>query len=182
MQFLAIIAIHRLLIYTKMKLSVLLSAVALKIVTSWAPLSFRGFLRPGDRVLGRKTELATAARDVPSAGEELTYQPTATHTSDELELKKDALQQLDLLLTPTDANDPEYDFSRDQQRGKLLSSFTYESLKRTLRQRGLHSAGAKETMLIRLLMHIIDPDMRFIDGYVYLPFIDFVLLLFHHIC
>lgn len=82
----------------------------------------------------------------------------------QLEMKKGALERLDLMLTPTDINDPEYDFIKDQKRTELISSFEYDTLKSILRERGVHSSGNKETLLIRLLLNVIDPDMKYIDG------------------
>jgi hypothetical protein len=77
--------------------------------------------------------------------------------------RKMALEFLDCLTSPKDSNDPEYDYEKDARRSQLLSSTDYSELKVELRARGLDTSGDKMEMMLRLLVHIIDPTMNIED-------------------
>lgn len=58
-------------------------------------------------------------------------------------------------------DDPQYDVDKDIRRDELLLSNDYNELKGELRARGLRSSGDKLEMITRLLLHIVDPSIKF---------------------
>lgn len=74
-----------------------------------------------------------------------------------------AIELLDCLTSPVDENDPEYDLAKDLQRNELLRQNSYSQLKVELKSRGLRSSGDILEMMIRILLHTIDPSISF-DG------------------
>ena len=75
--------------------------------------------------------------------------------------KKLALDLLDCLTSPTESSDPEYNVEKDVRRDNLLLSNDYHNLKLELKERGLSTGGDKIAMIIRLLLHIIDPALDY---------------------
>lgn len=79
----------------------------------------------------------------------------------EMRYKTDALAILDFLTSAKNEDDPAYDVEKDVQRDELLINTDYTDLKVELRARGLRTSGDKLEMMIRLLLHIIDPSINF---------------------
>jgi hypothetical protein len=77
----------------------------------------------------------------------------------DLEYKTDALDILDALTCTKDDTDPQYDVEKDVMRDELLVNTDYSALKVELRTRGLKTGGDKLEMMIRLMLHIIDPSV-----------------------
>lgn len=75
--------------------------------------------------------------------------------------RKLALELLDCLTSPYDSEDPLYDVEKDIRRDQLLQTNDYHDLKLELRERGLRTNGDKAEMMIRLLLHIVDPNLSF---------------------
>lgn len=75
--------------------------------------------------------------------------------------KKQALELLDCLTSPTNTEDPQYDVEKDIRRDNLLLSNDYHDLKLELKERGLRTGGDKLEMITRLLLHIIDPNLDY---------------------
>jgi hypothetical protein len=78
------------------------------------------------------------------------------HTRDE---KKHALELLDCITSPFDPDDPKYDVEKDVRRDELLRTNDYQELKLELKERGLRTSGDKLEMIIRLLLHVVDPSI-----------------------
>ena len=78
-----------------------------------------------------------------------------------VDVKREALILLDCLTSSKDPDDPEYDVEKDMRRDELLLANDYNDLKNDLRFRGLRTAGDKLEMITRLLLHIIDPSIKF---------------------
>ena len=81
--------------------------------------------------------------------------------SDGTELQRGALSILDCLTSPRDETDPQYDVEKDVRRDEILANNDYNTLKVELRTRGLRTSGDKLEMITRLLLHIIDPSIKF---------------------
>lgn len=77
--------------------------------------------------------------------------------------KKLALDLLDCLTSPKDPDESGYDVEKDIRRDNLLQSNTFESLKVELKRRGLNTAGDKIEMIVRMLLHTIDPSIDFTE-------------------
>lgn len=82
----------------------------------------------------------------------------------EYEKKMAALDLLDVLTCTDDEDDPEYDVSKDIRRDKLILNNDYHDLKIQLRKKGLRTGGDKEEMIARLLLHIIDPSIDYMEA------------------
>ena len=78
-----------------------------------------------------------------------------------IDVKREALLLLDCLTSSKDPDDPEYDVEKDMRRDELLLANDYNDLKNDLRFRGLRTSGDKLEMITRLLLHIIDPSIKF---------------------
>lgn len=78
-----------------------------------------------------------------------------------VDVKREALLLLDCLTSSKDPDDPEYDVEKDMRRDELLLANDYNDLKNDLRFRGLRTSGDKLEMITRLLLHIIDPSIKF---------------------
>eukprot|EP00600_Ochromonadales_sp_CCMP1393_P005537 CAMPEP_0174965056 /NCGR_PEP_ID=MMETSP0004_2-20121128/6229_1 /TAXON_ID=420556 /ORGANISM="Ochromonas sp., Strain CCMP1393" /LENGTH=203 /DNA_ID=CAMNT_0016213861 /DNA_START=99 /DNA_END=706 /DNA_ORIENTATION=+ len=77
-------------------------------------------------------------------------------------VKRQALTLLDCLTSPRDPDDIEYDVEKDIiRRDNLLLENDYYELKLELRTRGLRTSGDKLEMITRLLLHIVDPTIKF---------------------
>eukprot|EP01035_Chromulina_nebulosa_P020091 gene20091-26087_t len=76
-------------------------------------------------------------------------------------IKAEAMDLLDCLTSPVDMDDPNYDVNRDIRRDEMLKLNDFESLKVELKRRGLKTSGDKLEMMIRLLLHIIDPSISY---------------------
>ena len=74
-----------------------------------------------------------------------------------------ALELLDCLTSPLDEDDPEYDVFKDMRRQNLLQTNDYYKLKLELKGRGLRTNGDILEMMIRLLLHTVDPSLSY-DG------------------
>lgn len=72
-----------------------------------------------------------------------------------------AMQLLDVMTCSVDEDSPEYDVEKDVRRDEMLFQNDYESLKVKLRQQGLRTNGDKPEMIIRLLLNIIDPSVKY---------------------
>ena len=79
----------------------------------------------------------------------------------EKEYKREALEILDCLTCPKDESDPAYDVEKDYRRDELLINTDYTELKMELKRRGLRTSGDKLEMMIRVMLHVIDPSVRF---------------------
>ena len=79
----------------------------------------------------------------------------------EAQLKQEALDILDCLTCPKDESDPAYDVEKDVMRDELLQDTDYSELKTELRARGLRTKGDKLEMMIRMMLHVIDPSIDF---------------------
>jgi hypothetical protein len=75
--------------------------------------------------------------------------------------KKVALDLLDCLTCPKDPEDVNYNAEKDARRSNLLTSNDYNELKVELRTRGIKTSGDKVEMITRLLLHVIDPTIKF---------------------
>ena len=62
-------------------------------------------------------------------------------------------------MSPTDPSDPEYDAEKDVRRDDLLLANDYYNLKLELKSRGLRTNGDKTEMMIRLMLHVLDPTL-----------------------
>jgi hypothetical protein len=82
----------------------------------------------------------------------------------EYEKKIAALDLLDVLTCTDNEDDPEYDVSKDIRRDKLLMNNDYHDLKIQLRKKGLRTGGDKEEMIARLLLHVIDPSVDYMEA------------------
>jgi len=78
-----------------------------------------------------------------------------------IDVKREALILLDCLTSSKDPDDSEYDVEKDMRRDELLLANDYNDLKNDLRCRGLRTSGDKLEMITRLLLHIIDPSIKF---------------------
>ena len=85
----------------------------------------------------------------------------STEGGEDQKLKKQALELLDCLTSPRDLDDPQYDVSKDMRRDEILRGNDYSALKVALRERGLRTSGDKMEMIVRLLLHIIDPSINY---------------------
>jgi hypothetical protein len=81
----------------------------------------------------------------------------------EMDYRTDALEMLDCLTCLKDEDDPAYDVEKDIQRDELLINTDYTDLKVELRARGLRTTGDKLEMMVRLLLHIIDPSINYAE-------------------
>ena len=79
----------------------------------------------------------------------------------EQELKKQALELLDCLTSPKDMEDPQFDINKDMRRDEIMQNNDYSSLKVALRERGLRTSGDQMEMIVRLLLHVIDPSINY---------------------
>ena len=77
------------------------------------------------------------------------------------ELKKQALELLDCLTSPKDMEDPQFDITKDMRRDEIMQNNDYSSLKVALRERGLRTSGDQMEMIVRLLLHVIDPSINY---------------------
>ena len=77
------------------------------------------------------------------------------------DLQREALSILDCLTSPRDDSDPLYDLEKDIRRDEILARNDYNTLKVELRTRGLRTSGDKLEMITRLLLHVIDPALKF---------------------
>ena len=77
------------------------------------------------------------------------------------ELKKQALELLDCLTSPKDMEDPQFDINKDMRRDEIIQNNDYSSLKVALRERGLRTSGDQMEMIVRLLLHVIDPSINY---------------------
>lgn len=85
-------------------------------------------------------------------------------SNEENELVTEAMKILDCLTSPKDPEDLKYDVDKDVMRDQLLLQNNYETLKVELRTRGLKTSGDKLEMMIRLLVHIIDPTINYSES------------------
>ena len=72
-----------------------------------------------------------------------------------------AMELLDVMTCSSDQEDPQYDVEKDIKRDEILFNNDYEELKLELRRRGLRTNGDKPEMIIRLLLNIIDPSVKY---------------------
>lgn len=86
---------------------------------------------------------------------------TANQASMNDEDKKLAFEMLDYITCPVNRDDPDYDFQKDMKRDELLASTTYSGLKIALHKRELDTSGDKLEMISRILLHIIDPSIKY---------------------
>ena len=77
------------------------------------------------------------------------------------DIQREALSILDCLTSPRDDSDPLYDLEKDIRRDEILARNDYNTLKVELRTRGLRTSGDKLEMITRLLLHVIDPALKF---------------------
>ena len=85
-------------------------------------------------------------------------------TGDEMDTEDmivSAMKLLDVMTCPANEDDPEYDVEKDVRRDDLLLQNNYEELKLELRRRGLRTNGDKPEMIIRVLLNIIDPSVKY---------------------
>lgn len=88
-------------------------------------------------------------------------QRSVSATENNSQRYKVALDILDCLTSPKDDSDPQYDAEKDLRRDSLLLSNDYSQLKTILRKKGLRTSGDKQEMITRLLLHEIDPSIKF---------------------
>lgn len=86
---------------------------------------------------------------------------TANQASMDNEDKKLAFEMLDYITCPVNKEDPDYDVQKDMKRDELLASTTYSGLKIALHKRELDTSGDKLEMISRILLHIIDPSIKY---------------------
>ena len=77
------------------------------------------------------------------------------------ERKKSALELLDILSCSNDPDAADYDVKKDIARNDLMRNTDYTDLKFQLKMRGLRNQGDKEEMLVRLLLHSVDPTISY---------------------
>jgi len=77
--------------------------------------------------------------------------------------RKEALDILDCLTSTIDVEDAEFNENKYERRQNILNSVDYSDLKVELKTRGLKTGGDKLEMIIRLLLHIVDPQIKFIE-------------------
>ena len=92
---------------------------------------------------------------------DLDLDPRYFQNDPEYAAKKEALELLDCMTCPADEDDPAYDVEKDIKRDEILLKNDYEGLKIELKARNLPTGGDKVEMIIRVLLHIIDPSMTF---------------------
>lgn len=76
-------------------------------------------------------------------------------------LRNKAMELLDCLTSTRNEDDPEYNFEKDMRRNDLLLANDYMDLKLELRRKGLKASGDKLEMITRLLLHHIDPSIKY---------------------
>lgn len=84
-----------------------------------------------------------------------------TDNLQQVQRHKLALDLLDCLTSPKDTSDPQYSFDKDTRREALMAANDYSALKSALRRKGLRTSGDKLEMITRLLLHEIDPSIRY---------------------
>ena len=82
---------------------------------------------------------------------------------EELAVKQLAYELLDCLTSTKDDDSPEYNYQKDIRRDAVLRENDYTDLQIELKRRGLSTSGDKLEMMIRLLLHVVDPGMNFRD-------------------
>lgn len=75
--------------------------------------------------------------------------------------KREAMEILDCLTCPKDESDPAYDAEKDYRRDEYLINTDYTELKIELKRRGLRTSGDKLEMMIRFMLHVIEPSVNF---------------------
>ncbi len=113
------------------------------------------------KVYNNDNENEDTNKDNPTVNLDLEIDPMIQKNDPEYETKKEALELLDYMTCPADEDDPAYDVEKDTARDDVLLMNDYEDLKIELRTRGLPTGGDKTEMIIRILLHIIDPTMTF---------------------
>ena len=87
-----------------------------------------------------------------------------SNNDDDNVAKKEALEILDCLTSTIDVEDVEFDENNYERRLDILNSVDYSDLKVELKTRGLKTGGDKLEMVIRLLLHIVDPQIKFSES------------------
>lgn len=108
--------------------------------------------------LNIKTRICTAVRCASKADKAADQSSPPPRTAN---LKQHALDLLDCITSPVDENDPQYDIEKDMRRDNLLRANDYTLLKSMLRDKGLRTSGDKLQMITRLLLHEIDPSIKY---------------------
>ncbi len=80
--------------------------------------------------------------------------------TDENRVEK-ALELLDCITTTTDVNSTEYSKEKLQRRHDIMMNNDYSELKLELHRLGLIKNGEKLEMITRLLLHFIDPSIKY---------------------
>lgn len=117
----------------------------------------------GLRSLGRLRDGGLIPQGVLAAseGESMESVEVGGEEMDSEDVVVNAMQLLDVMTCSVDEDAPEYDVDKDVRRDEMLFQNDYESLKVELRQRGLRINGDKPEMIIRLLLNIIDPSVKY---------------------
>ena len=76
-------------------------------------------------------------------------------------MKRQAYDLLECLTSTKDEDSPEYNYIKDARRDAVLKENDYSDLKMELKRRGLSASGDKQEMMIRLLLHVVDPTINF---------------------
>ena len=87
-----------------------------------------------------------------------------------------ALELLEVLSSPNDPDDKNYNVEYDIRRDELLNANTYDELKANLKIEGLSTSGDKLEMITRLLVNAVDPtmdySMRYNNGIYFISFLS----------
>lgn len=88
--------------------------------------------------------------------------------------KEEILKLIDCLTSPSDMNDDDYDYLKEERRRKLLRENDFSALRRECERRGLPKSFQKRDMLLALLLHKLDPSIKLERQYALLIHICFI--------
>jgi hypothetical protein len=110
----------------------------------------------------KKSYLKAEGEETSASDIEVTFEEFDQESDDDsLHAREYALALLDCMTTPLDPEDSNYDLEKDYRREQLLLTNDYQDLKVQLRSLGLRTTGDKAEMITRLLMHVIDPTLKY---------------------
>lgn len=106
------------------------------------------------KVLRASSSSSTFINSIRRSGNSEQYDPDAA-------LRQEAFDLLDCLTCPRDYDHPEYDPEKMRRKEKLLRDIDYYELVQEMEFRGLSKLGDKVELITRLLLHVIDPSIKF---------------------
>lgn len=72
-----------------------------------------------------------------------------------------AKEMLEYLTAPADPSHPSYDWGKDAKRRAIISAASHTKMKRELLFRGIDESGDIEEMMMRAVIHLIDPTAQY---------------------